>query len=243
MPVYKGGRTIYGEAIGVLLLETQFPRMPGDIGNATTFDFPVRIRMVKGATVQKIIMEGDNSSSLKDFIAAAKELEADGVRAITTSCGYLTTIQEPLINAVKIPVFCSSLMQVPMICRMMPKSQKVGILTLDSRKLTHEHLELAGITNEPLVMIGAETVPEFYNNCVKNTLEYDPADVERGVVNLVKKAVKENPEIGAIVCEGVNFAPYGAGVQQATGLPWFDIVELTRMVYTAVVKRPYSGYL
>ncbi|MDP6787126.1 MAG: aspartate/glutamate racemase family protein [Rhodospirillales bacterium] len=242
MTVYHGGRTIYGEAIGILLLETQFPRMPGDIGNASTFDFPVNIKVVKGATVQKIIMDGDDSS-LNDFIAAARELEADGVRAITTSCGYLTTIQQPLIEALKIPVFCSGLMLVPMVARMMPVGQKVAILTLDSGKLTKHHLELAGITDEDLVFIGAETVPEFYNNCVKNVLEYDPADVERGVVGLVKKHLSENPDIGAIVCEGVNFAPYGGGVQEATGLPWFDIVDLTNMVYAAVVKRRHTGFL
>ena len=242
MTVYHGGRTIYGEAIGILLLETQFPRMPGDIGNASTFDFPVNIKVVKGATVQKIIMDGD-SSSLNDFIAAARELEADGVKAITTSCGYLTTIQQPLIEAVKIPVFCSGLMMEPMVARMMPVGKKVAILTLDSSKLTKHHLELAGITDEALVFIGAETVPEFYNNCVKNVLEYDPADVERGVVGLVEKHVTENPDIGAIVCEGVNFAPYGGGVQEATGLPWFDIVDLTNMVYAAVVKRRHVGFL
>ena len=242
MPVFKGGRTIYGESIGILLLETRFARMPGDIGNATTFDFPVRIKVVKGATVQKIIMDGDDSS-LNDFIAAAKELEADGVRAITTSCGYLTTIQQPLIEAVNIPVFCSSLLQVPMISRMMPAGKKVAILTLDSRKLTPHHLELAGITNEPLVFIGAESTPEFYNNCAGIVEDYDPADVERGVVELVTKHIVSNPDVGAIVCEGINFAPYAAAVQEAVNLPWFDIVDLTKMVHSAVIKKRYAGWL
>ncbi|MDA0676019.1 MAG: aspartate/glutamate racemase family protein [Proteobacteria bacterium] len=243
MPVFKGGRTIYGEAIGILLLETRFARMPGDIGNATTFDFPVRIKVVKGATVQKIIMEGNSSSSLKDFIAAAKELEADGVRAITTSCGYLTTIQQPLIEAVNIPVYCSSLLQVPTVARMMPKGKKVAILTLDSRKLTRHHLELAGITNEELVFIGAETTPEFYNNCAGIVEDYDPADVERGVVDLVKKHIAGNKDVGAIVCEGINFAPYAAAVQEAVNLPWFDIVDMTKWVYAATVKQRYRGHL
>ena len=242
MTIFKGGRTIYGESIGILLLETRFARMPGDIGNATTFDFPVRIKVVKGATVQKIIMDGDNSS-LNDFIAAAKELEADGVRAITTSCGYLTTIQKPLIEAVNIPVFCSSLLQVPMISRMMPTGKKVAILTLDSRKLTPHHLALAGITNEPLVFIGAESTPEFYNNCAGIVEDYDPVDVERGVVELVTKHIISNQDVGAIVCEGINFAPYASAVQEAVNLPWFDIIDLTKMVHSAVIKKRYAGWL
>jgi hypothetical protein len=134
MPIYRGGRAIYGEAIGILLLDTKFPRVPGDIGNASTFDFPVRIRMIPGATAQCIVLEGDESV-LPKFVEAAKELEAAGVRAITTSCGYLTTFQEALINAVNIPVFTSSLLQVPMVSRMLPKGRKVGILTIDSRRL------------------------------------------------------------------------------------------------------------
>jgi hypothetical protein len=242
MPVFKGGRTTYGEAIGILLLDTRFPRMPGDIGNATTFDFPVRLRVVQGATVQRVIMEGDDSA-IVDFVAAARELEAAGVRAITTTCGYLTTIQEPLVRAVSVPVFCSSLLQVPMVARMLPRGKKVGILTLDSRRLSEDHLRAAGITDEPLVLMGAEKVPAYYDNCAGGVEAYDPADVEAAVVALAKDLTGRHPDVGAIVCEGINFAPYAAAVQEAVGLPWFDIVDLTRLVYSAVVKRRYEGYL
>ena len=154
MAIYRGGRSIYGEAIGILLLDTRFPRIPGDIGNASTFDFPVRIRMVPGATPQRIVLEGDESV-MPEFVKVGKELEAEGVRAITTSCGYLTTFQEALINAVKIPVFTSSLLQVPMVSRMLPRGKKVGILTIDSRRLNDTCLRAAGITSEPIVIMGS----------------------------------------------------------------------------------------
>ncbi len=242
MTVFQGGRTTYGEAIGVLMLDTRFPRMPGDIGNATTFDFPVRLRVVDGATVQRVIMDQD-PSALADFVDAARELDAAGVRAITTTCGYLTTIQEPLIRAVDIPVFCSSLMQVPMVARMLPRGRKVGILTLDSRRLTDVHLRAAGIVDEPIVLMGAEAVPAYYDNCAGGVEAYDPADVEAAVVGLATDLTARYPDVGAIVCEGINFAPYAAAVQEAVNLPWFDIVDLTRLVYSAVVKRRYEGYL
>ena len=242
MPIYKGGRAIYGEAIGILLLDTQFPRIPGDIGNASTFDFPVRIRMVPGATAQRIVLEGDESV-LPEFVKAGKELEAAGVRAITTSCGYLTTFQNALINAVNIPVFTSSLLQVPMVSRMLPKGKKVGILTIDSRRLTDTCLRAAGITNEPIVIMGSEEIPEFYNTYPKGALEIDPEKVEKAVVYMVKMLIEKTPDVGAIVCEAINYAPYAAGVQEATGLPWFDIVDLTKHVYNAVVKKRYVGFL
>jgi hypothetical protein len=28
----RGGKTVYGAAVGILVLDTKFPRMPGDIG-------------------------------------------------------------------------------------------------------------------------------------------------------------------------------------------------------------------
>ena len=242
MPVFRGGRTIYGEAIGILLLDTKFPRVPGDIGNATTFDFPVRYKVVKGATAQRIVLENDESS-LKDFVAAAKELADDGVRAITTSCGYLTTYQDAITEKVGVPVFCSSLLQVPMVSRMLPKGKRVGILTIDSRRLAQRTLRAAGITDEPIGIMGSEEIPEFYDTYPRGAMEIDPDKVEKAVVGMVQTLVKRHPDIGAIVCEAINYAPYAAGVQEATGLPWFDIVDLTKHVYNAVVKQRYRGYL
>jgi hypothetical protein len=242
MAIYRGGRAIYGEAIGILLLDTKFPRVPGDIGNASTFDFPVRIRMIPGATPQCIVLEGDESV-LPEFVKAGKELEAAGVRAITTSCGYLTTFQEALINAVNIPVFTSSLLQVPMVSRMLRKGKKVGVLTIDSRRLTDGCLKAAGIADEPIVVMGSEEVPAFYDTYPRGALEIDTEKVEKAVIAMVRQLLQKNPDVGAIVCEAINYAPYAAGVQEATGLPWFDIVDLTKLVYNAVVKKRYTGFL
>ncbi len=242
MPVFKGGRTIYGEAIGILLLDTKFPRLPGDIGNASTFDFPVRYNVVRGATAHQIVLENDESS-ITGFVAAAKELADDGVRAITTSCGYLTTYQDAITKAVGIPVFCSSLMQVPMVSKMLPPGKKVGILTIHSERLGERTLKAAGITDEPIAIMGSEDVPEFYNTYPRGAMEIDPDVVGNAVVGMVRKLLKENPEVGAIVCEAINYAPYAYAVQQATGLPWFDIIDLTKHVYNAVVKKPYVGFL
>ena len=242
MPVYKGGRTIYGEAIGILLLDTKFPRVPGDIGNASTFDFPVCYRVVKGATAQQIVLENDESS-ITGFVAAAKELAEEGVRAITTSCGYLSTYQDAITEEVGVPVFCSSLMQIPMVSRMLPKGKKVGILTIHSKRLEERTLRAAGITDEPIAIMGSEDIPEFYNTYPRGAMEIDPDKVGQAVVGMVQDLLKRNPDVGAIVCEAINYAPYAYAVQQATGLPWFDIIDLTKHVYNAVVKKPYTGFL
>ena len=118
--IVKGGRTNYGEPIGILMLDTKFPRIFGDIGNAETFSFPVRYKRVVGATPQRVVKEAD-PSLIEPFIEAAKELEQKGVSAITTSCGFLAIFQDYLADAVDIPVFTSSLIQVPLVYRMLKK--------------------------------------------------------------------------------------------------------------------------
>lgn len=130
-----------------------------------------------------------------------------------------------------------------MVSRMLPKGNKVGILTIDSRRLTERHLKAAGITTEPVVVMGSEEVPEFYNTYPRGALEIEPQKVEEAVVSMVRALIRKHPDIGAIVCEAINYAPYAAGVQEATGLPWFDIVDLTKLVYSAVVKKQYVGFL
>lgn len=243
MPVFRGGRTIYGESIGILLTDSRFPRIPGNIGNATTFHFPVRLKRVVVPGSRSGASEEANPAAVEAYVKAAQELEAEGVRAITTSCGYYTTFQAAMSAAVSIPVFTSSLLQVPMVARMLPRGKSVGILTIHTRRLTPAVLSAAGITNEAIAVMGAEDVPEFYNTYPRGALEVDPERVGTAVVGMVRELLARRPEIGAIVCEAINFAPYSARVQDATGLPWFDIIDLTRHVYSAVVKRRYTGFL
>lgn len=146
MTIVKGGKGFYGQPIGVLMTDAIVPRMPGDIGNAYTFDFPVRYKVVKDATVQRIIHNPD-PNMLGPYIDAAKELQSEGVRAITTSCGYLALFQREMADALDVPVFTSSLIQVPMVSRMIRSDQIIGILTADSRTLSLEHLRACGIAD------------------------------------------------------------------------------------------------
>jgi len=111
----RGGYANYGETIGILMLDTRFPRPRGDIGNALSYDFPVRYKIVRGAHATRIMGDQPDPALLEPFIAAARELEADGVKAITTSCGFLAPFQKQLAAAVNIPVFTSSLIQAPLI--------------------------------------------------------------------------------------------------------------------------------
>ena len=238
--ITRGGKGFYGQPIGIMMLDAVVPRLPGDIGNAFTFDFPVRYKVVKGAPGTKIIFSKD-PALLQPFVDAAVELEKEGVRAITTSCGYLALFQRQIADAVHIPVFTSSLIQLPMVSRMIRSDQKIGILCANSKTLTEEHLRAAGICDIPVVVKGSENTPEFYNVFPTNGDKLNYYACREGVLKMVQDLLKENPEVGAIVCEGTNFALFRPYVQEVTGIPFFDIVTLTHMVYRAVAPVEIRG--
>ena len=39
----------HNRPLGILMLDTKFPRIPGDVGNPDTFPFPVKKLLVEGA--------------------------------------------------------------------------------------------------------------------------------------------------------------------------------------------------
>jgi hypothetical protein len=76
----------YGESIGILILDATYPCIPGNVGNASTFPFPVRYKVVKEASIERLLKQKD-ITLLEPFIDAAIELQEEGVKAITISVG------------------------------------------------------------------------------------------------------------------------------------------------------------
>src|SRR5215475_9883796 len=169
----RGGFNQYGFTVGILMLDTQFPRIPGDMGNATTFPFPIRYHRVQGATPDLVVRQG-SWELLPAFIEGAQFLEREGVRAITTNCGFLAKFQRELAAAVTVPVFASSLLLVPMVHRMLPPGKAVGLLTVDATSLTPDDFESMGITSDiPVAVAGLETEKEFTRVLLGNQLVLD----------------------------------------------------------------------
>ena len=235
-----GGKNIYGYPIGILMLETQFPRIPGDIGNATTWDFPVLYKIIQKVTPDLVVRKGA-PGLLEEFIREAQELEKEGVRAITTNCGFLALFQKEMASAVNIPVFTSSLMQVPLAYMMIKQSQKVGIITIHAKSLTQRHLSCVGADKIPHIIYGTEGEEEFSRVILDDEMELDVNKSRDELVRVAKRMVSENPEVGAIVLECTNMPPYAGTIQKEIDLPIFDIYTLVIMVYHAVVKKNFSG--
>lgn len=224
-------------ALGILLLDTTFPRIPGDVGNERSYPFPVRIKKVRGATVQRVVYDAD--PKLRElFIDAARELESEGVAAITSSCGFLSPIQKDVAKAVNIPVFLSSLMQVSIVYAMTQRT--VAIVTANSQSLTELVLESAGIkSNIPIEVIGMEDVSAFRDPILKDGATLDRKKIESEMVVRAENLLHQHPEIGSFVFECHNLAPYAQAVQAATGKPVFDIIDFAKWVYNSVEKKTY----
>ena len=235
--IARGNSNIYGFPIGILMLDTAFPRIPGDIGNALTWDFPVLYKLVHGASVARAVGAGD-PDLLKPFIEGAKELIAQGVKAITTSCGFLVIFQREMADALPVPVFTSALLMVPMVYSILPKGSKVGIMTFNGSALTERHIKGAGIENIPTVICGMEDTEYFAKPIRENLTEINVDGARADVVAAASKMCKENPDVKAIVLECANLPPYANDIRHATGLPVYDITNLTTFMCQAVAGKP-----
>jgi Asp/Glu/hydantoin racemase len=231
----RGGFNQYGFTVGILMLDTRFPRIPGDMGHAATFPFPVRYHRVAGASPELVVRRGA-AGLLPAFVEGARQLEREGVGAVTTNCGFLVKYQAELAASVRVPVLTSSLLLVPLVHRMLPPDRRVGILTVNAAGLHDEHLRGAAIGPDiPLAVAGLEGEKEFTRVLLGDEEELDVDLAREEHVRVARRLMADHPDVGAIVLECTNMPPYAADVQRATGVPVFDIVSLVSLVHGALV--------
>lgn len=233
-------KTYHGVTIGILMVKTHFRRFPGDIGHAGTWPFPVQYRIVEDAVPARMT-ELHNASLLEPFKAAAQELIAAGVDGITTTCGFLSIYQSELAEACSVPVATSSLLQVPMVQRLIPSKRRVGVLTYDGKALNGPYLEAVGIAADTPVKGMA---PD--SNFVCSIREGDdtvPYGVLREeVLATAESLLREHNDIGAIVSECTNLAPYSADIADRLGVPVYDTVSMVNWFHAGLRPRRYAPY-
>ncbi|EBA14722.1 hypothetical protein RSK20926_01807 [Roseobacter sp. SK209-2-6] len=241
MTIHPGGQNICGVTIGVLSLESYFPKPPGHIKNPSSLPFAVMYEMLDGITVPALL--GNPTREMKTrLIEAAQRLEAKGVRAITGSCGFLAIFQQDIAAAVSIPVFVSSLVQVPMAFQMTGKP--VGVITASASSLTPAHLKGVGAETVPTEVQGLDDTEEFASVILRNErTAMDLSKVEAELLVAAKNMLQRQSEIGAIVLECTDLPPYAHRLQQEIGLPVFDLTTLTTMMSSVVLRQPYPGFI
>lgn len=225
--------------IGILVMDARIERIPGDVGNPATFPFPVHLRTVAGATLKRLIHKRD-PSLLKPFIEAGWALVRQGVRALTTTCGFMILFQEELTREFPVPVFTSSLLQLPFIRATLRPRDRVGIITADASSLTPEHLRKAGSGMDRITVVGLENQPRFREAIFEEAGGIDVQGVESEVVEQAKRMLADEPRITAILFECANLPPYAAAVQAAVRLPVYDAVTMIRYVYSTLVATPFN---
>jgi Asp/Glu/hydantoin racemase len=233
----KGGKAIYGAAVGILMLEARFPRIPGDVGNALTWPFPVHYKVVRGASPD-LVVRRNAEGLLGAFIDAARELVSDGADGITTNCGFLALFQKELADAVDVPVLSSSLMQVATVNRLLPSGKRAGILTISSSTLTGEHLAKAGVP-EGTPIGTTEGGREFTRVILDDLPELDVEAARRDNVEAALDLARSNPYTGALVLECTNMVPYAADIREATGLPVFSMETFISWFQAGLVPRRF----
>lgn len=240
----RKGQVGYGFSIGMLMLDCNIPFVPGDVGNASTYGFPVQFLLVPGATGEAVV--GRQDPALEPaFVEGAQQLVAQGVRAITGDCAYMGAYQRAVSESVEVPVFLSSLMQVPMVVSMLRGRDKLAVLLANGQTVSDRLLEPVGITGEVrerCVFRGLEDKEHFASVCLEDRGELDLAQMEADMVQTAREVVSDHPDVRAFLFECSDMPPYSAAVQRATGLPVFDWIGFINYVHHAVVQRPYQGF-
>jgi len=236
--IASGGKAVYGAAIGVLMLEARFPRIPGDIGNAGTFPFPVLYKVVAGASPDRVVLRRAEGL-LNAFVDGARELVAMGADGITTNCGFLSLFQGELASACNVPVVTSSLMQAPFIERLLPPGQRVGILTVSAASLTSDHLEQAGVSPDTPIQ-GTDSGRELTRVLLGDEDRLDVAAARHDVLAAGEALVQRHPEVGAVLLECTNMCPYARALRGHIGRPVFDMYNFIAWFQGALAPRSWD---
>ncbi|MBM2575594.1 aspartate/glutamate racemase family protein [Jannaschia sp. Os4] len=205
--------------IGILMLDTRFPRPPGDAGNPATWPFPVTIRRVPGTTPEAAVRR-DPDALLDAFAAEGRALVAGGCAGLATTCGFLAPLQSRLAAACGVPVVASALTLCAPLAATVPGG-RVGILTIEAASLTPAHLHAARVPEGTPVegLDGTHMADRIL--CDSPDLDVARARVE--MVAAARRLAARAP-LGGIVLECANMGPYAADVAAATGLPVHSIL-------------------
>lgn len=224
--------------LGIIMLDTTFPRPPGDVGNAATWPFPVRYARVAGATARRIV-GGDDDGLIDAFIAAGEALKAEGAIGLTTSCGFLAVRQAELAARLTLPIATSSLLQVPVLERCLPPGGRVGVITYDREALTDRHFAAVGAAQDT-PRIGLPKDGHFHR-MIEGGGPCEPELLEQEVLASARQLLTADSRIAALVFECTNLPPFAAAVRRAFRLPVFDIVTMGTWFYQGLIERRFAS--
>jgi hypothetical protein len=247
----RKNHTCYGMGLGIMVLDDAYPGFPGDVRNASAFPYPVQYEIAAGVDNYTLVWEPDKTPCRQPILNAAAKLEKMGCRAIAAECGYFAYFQKDVASHVHVPVFMSSLLQVPFIQQLIGPERSVGIVCAQKRFLTDIHLTQVGIDlSSNFCIAGAQDeygCPEFDNLWDHEKrpdiprINYEKAETD--MVDICRRFVDSRKDIGALMLECTGMQPFARRIQQAVDLPVFSWGTLLDYAYSVVVHRDYYGHV
>jgi aspartate/glutamate racemase len=241
----------YGMGLGIIILDDVYPGFPGDVRNASAYPFPIQYEIAEGVDIQALVWAEDKSPCLEPIQRAAKKLEKMGCRAIAAECGYFAYFQKDIAGYVDVPVFMSSLLQVPFAQQLIGPDRVVGVLAARAKFMTPAHLAAVGIQpGSNYILTGAEddgSCREFENLWNAN-VRPDPAQAyydkaEKDFVEVAVEFHQAHPNMGAMVLECTGMQPFARAIQRQIDIPIFSWGTLLDYAYSVAVHRDYYGHV
>ncbi len=247
----RQGRSCYGMGLGIIILDDVYPGFPGDVRNASGFPFPVQYEIARGVDIYRLVVEEDKQPCLAPVREAARKLEQMGCRAIAAECGYFAYFQREIAASVSVPVFMSSLLQVPLAQQLVGPERVVGVLMANTHYLTERHLESVGIVPGSNFVLGdamASGRCREFDHLWTQGLRSDPpaADYEqagREFIEVASEFANAHPNMGAMVLECTGFSPFARALQREIDMPIFSWGTLLDYAYSVAVHRDYYGHV
>lgn len=236
---YEQGLLYYDTPIGILCLESFFYKPAGHLRNFTTFAFPTVHKVVRGVDIPKLLFD-PTPDLLEPFLQAARELEQEGVKGITGSCGFMARFQQELSAAVSVPVLSSSLMQLPLLHILHGEKARIGILTASQKALTPAHFASAGRPMTDYCIQGMEDNPVFWQTIIEGRADvFDYPAMEKEICQTAHVLVREKA-CDALLLECTDLTAFAAAIQDTVRVPVYDINALIEYTAYCVMRKEYA---
>lgn len=210
--------------LGILMLEGKMADVPGCMACEATFPYPVVRKVVRGSRTPLSAEEA--WAMLPLYVEAARELEREGVAAITANCGLIALLQKELAAAVSVPVVTSALLMVPDLHRLVG-GRRIGILTFFIHAVGERNYNASGWSSDDIpIALGGVGDSEPWLTFLR-TKEVPPDLREQLTADLlavVRGLLAEHPDIGAFVSECTMLPACLQAVREEVGMPVYDIL-------------------
>ena len=235
--IREPARYTAGFPIGIIAIDLVYPKLPGNVVNASTFSFPVMYKKVSFEI--EALFRGD-PAIIEQVVDAARQLEAEGARAIVGACGFFAHFQKQVKEAVHVPVFLSSLCQLPMIRAGLRDDQLIAVIAASGDSVTDALLANVGGRSSDCIVFDVGSW-ESFAPIRWGKSELDNGALTKDIMALGEKIRNEYPQVGAILLECSDLPPYAWAIQRSSQLPVYDFISLINWAAQGAAQKMYTG--